>query len=713
MLRGIALAGGALLAPLCFRALWLLESDAALERADLRGLLADLVVALALICAIGVLPRSRPGRAVAAVAGVLWGVVHYANAEHLRALGAPVDATYAGFLLDPVFVRGSALAVQRPWLLAAVAMLGALGLGFGAGALRGRLVLAPAALLALSLAALVAWPVGLETAPWRQSHFALLSLRPRAALVERLPPAEADLGGSPRIPLPGRARNVLVVVIEGLSALYLPSFVATAALHTELELARLDALSRRGLAFVSLLTHQRQSNRGMYALLCGRAPGPFTREPEVSELVGKGPLPCLPRALAQAGYRTVYVQSAPLPFMFFDQFMAQAGFERAHGAELFERAYARNLWGVDDRALFERVIPLLGELEAGGAPWFVTVMTASTHHPYAVPAEFRGEHEPGTPPWAYEYTDRALGELHAGLERAGLLDDTLVLLVSDESSGPLWASSPLAVAVGQAWGVLIALAPDLPGEQVRDRFAQSDLALSVLDYLGLSAAAGGFSGRSLFRRYASPRAIGFGNTYLGIVGGYSADGIFAFCDEALERCVSAPVAADTVVPDGGRLARVPSSEVPFVRDLAARSRTPLPGERHLALVSGERVSLPPGETLVLAGQFLDLRARERLQVELDVELEGPAGEARLRHDVSARRRKLLEPLDQPGVRAGQRWRLRYRIDPAEPNDRVEIRLWADSKVPGLALRFHRASADVFPDAGDGSGRVRWLERALE
>ena len=37
---------------------------------------------------------------------------------------------------------------------------------------------------------------------------------------------------------------------------------------------------------------------------------------------------CLPAALAEAGYATVYLQAAPLTFMLKDKFMPRIGFER-------------------------------------------------------------------------------------------------------------------------------------------------------------------------------------------------------------------------------------------------------------------------------------------------------------------------------------------------------------------------------------------------
>jgi arylsulfatase A-like enzyme len=69
--------------------------------------------------------------------------------------------------------------------------------------------------------------------------------------------------------------------------------------------------------------------------------------------------------------------------------------------------------------------------EGGPEPYFLTVLTVTTHHPYEVAGE----------PWAGEtreqyeralaHQDRFVGALHRGLAAAGALDDTVVIVVGD------------------------------------------------------------------------------------------------------------------------------------------------------------------------------------------------------------------------------------------------------------------------------------------
>ena len=79
------------------------------------------------------------------------------------------------------------------------------------------------------------------------------------------------------------------------------------------------------------------------------------------------------------------------------------------------------------------------------------------------------------------------------------------------------------------------------GAKLRVDYAQAqfDIALSTLDWLGLADYAHGFSGRSVFRHYAKPRALAFGNIYSNYVGGVSADGQLVLCSEDLKLCAQA------------------------------------------------------------------------------------------------------------------------------------------------------------------------------
>jgi phosphoglycerol transferase MdoB-like AlkP superfamily enzyme len=104
------------------------------------------------------------------------------------------------------------------------------------------------------------------------------------------------------------------------------------------------------------------------------------------------------------------VQAAPLAFMFKDRFMKNIGFQRVVGDTWFKQDYAGNRWGVDDRTFFQQSRQLIEALREQPGPWFATMLTVGTHHPYVVPRQsqfVKGDDKFAN---ATEWLDVAIGE---------------------------------------------------------------------------------------------------------------------------------------------------------------------------------------------------------------------------------------------------------------------------------------------------------------
>ncbi len=277
---------------------------------------------------------------------------------------------------------------------------------------------------------------------------------------------------------------MLLLVVEGVSGAHLRWIAEKQGRESSYEMPNLSRLAREGVAFTNFVSLQRQTNRGMYAILCGDLPLLGTGPPRMSEYAVQGGAPCVPSVLADAGYQTAFLQAAPLPFMMKDQFMQRAGFGRVLGVEFFDRAYSRSEWGVDDLAFVEQSLGLIHSLRASGGPWFLTLLTSGTHHPFNVPRGFSGVGEPGSHAYASQYLDLAVGRFIALIASTGLLRDTLLLVTSDESAG-LREGDETWRGLAQSWGFAVAITPEGDRFEVDDAYSQLDLAVSILDYLGL------------------------------------------------------------------------------------------------------------------------------------------------------------------------------------------------------------------------------------
>lgn len=697
-----------LLPPVLLRLRLLLDTGAAIGPADAAGWLADLgvsglVLAVVLVCL-------RAGSWLGLAAVTAWIAANLVSYESIRALDALPSFRDASYLADPTFVAGSGLGALSggiaPWTLGGALVFAWLGRRAKAGPRTVLWTLAAGALL-LGLHARLAWRPDL--ADWRQTH-ALLQNVVDAAEVPPAPPQTPDLetvtadlaanlDGAPTIGTRPGAANVLLVLIESMSGAYLPSLAAAHGREAApSSMPRLDAFARRHLAFPTFVVHQVNTNRGLYAALCGDLPKLLPGTPKMSAHAARGIDTCLPALLRDAGYHTAYLQAAPLAFMLKDQFMPRIGFEEVFGAGSFETARARSAWGVDDGTLLERGVELVSQLRRAGGPWFATMLTVGTHHPYLVPPGF----EPRTDDdfeRAVAYADFEVARFLDALEAMGVLEDTLVLVTSDESRGLRGAGDPLSHVVSQGWGLLVAAGPGIDPGLVSTPFALSDLPLSVLDYLSLGETGqrAGLLGRSVFRAPARPRYVFFGNTRRDAVGAIDPQGRLLLCRRHFRSCEAFRM------PDGAFAARrVP---IPWAPDrggiLAAAARwsltsgPPPEATASIELMADHRVPLDQDETRLLhGGQNVELRAGQWLEVELSLQVEGD-NEVELEHIL---RDPLHVHLDQKRrIPAGGEYHLVYTFVPGKPVDKIQCMSTArplDGVRPGAALDFSVARMHV-------------------
>lgn len=660
---------------------------------DLQGLLSDLGVAgLAAALLVGLL-RWHAGLGVAFAA--LWSAGHYANYEHVVTLGAPASLRDLHYLVDPTFFAGSALGISRPGWLAGVVVLAA-GLAWCGRRAGGRAALGLGAAGALLCAATAAWPDAPAPPVWRQVDFlqrdaahwwasrgdrpaqAADAPAPPEAMLARWPELAGDLSGSPRIPDAPRARNVLLVVLESVSGLHLPSVAREQGREADVSMPALDAFSRQSLRFVSFVAHQRKTNRGLYALLCGELPNLGEGTPKMSAAAVAPWRVCLPRVLREAGWHTAYLQAAPLSFMLKDRFMAQAGFEEIDGYDGDEPSYSDSAWGVDDRAFFEQALGRVDALRESDQPWFLTLLNVGTHHPFAVPDDYR----PGPRSFrrAASYLDEAFGAFAAELDARGVWEDTLVVVTSDESIGILgFDTEPIFKRISQNWGVLLLRGPGVAAGVERAPFGLADLALSLVDYLGLAERGEHFFGRSVFRRYEAPRHLFFGNGNLGSLGAFEPGGTLLSCSDG-GRCQRYPV------PDGRWFGVLPpptdpppdDPDVALLHDLAALS-APQAGHRpdRYALLPDAEVVLDDGRPRMLhGGQFVRLLPGEWIEVEYEVSVEGtPDVRVDWVHALTGHRNEGLFRR-RATLHAGQHLRIAYRYAPEDPSaskDQIQCR----------------------------------------
>jgi arylsulfatase A-like enzyme len=315
--------------------------------------------------------------------------------------------------------------------------------------------------------------------------------------------------------------NVVLVVMESVGSQYMGHFGAPYANSPEL-----DRLARRGVTFDRIYASQPYTSNAMAGIFCSVYPWHGWRS-----LPGRAPairITGLGDVLRQRGYRTAFLHTGDLRFDSEHEFLARHGFDDVrHVVDLKELATGdfteparADEWLGDAKWLPDRMLldATRTWLDADPErPFFLTLWTIQTHHPYFADAETqqRFVRDPDQNRYlsAIADTDRRIGELYRELELRGLSDSTLFIVVGDhgdsfEQHGYFGHAQTLYEETVRV--PLVMIHPRLAAaERRRDTLGQQlDIAPTALDLLGLDAPAE-WQGRSLFATNRPNRAYLF------------------------------------------------------------------------------------------------------------------------------------------------------------------------------------------------------------
>ena len=279
-------------------------------------------------------------------------------------------------------------------------------------------------------------------------------------------------------------RNVVVIVLESTAAEYLKFYGAS-----DDPTPNLTALAAQGIVFDAAYAAYPESIKGLFALLCSRAPA-FDVSTETHAASACAPLP---KTLSKAGYRTALFHSGRFAYLGMQAVIDQQGFDTAEDAGAIG-GNVQSSFGVDEPATVARMLAWIDRL-GQDQRFFITYLPTAGHHPYATPnpGPFQGRTELVAYKNALFDGDRALGAFMDALGQRGLDTRTLFVFMGDHGE----AFGQHAGNVGHALllfeeNVRVPLVITAPAGRVRParvgRVASVvDVAPTVLDLLGLPA----------------------------------------------------------------------------------------------------------------------------------------------------------------------------------------------------------------------------------
>lgn len=317
------------------------------------------------------------------------------------------------------------------------------------------------------------------------------------------PPDPADLIPVEVAQKPDAAHpNVVMVLLESVGA------AATTPYNDKLETTpNLAKYAAEGLKVDRMFAVVPHTSKALVTTMCGDWPflAADIREARPGGLPGR----CLGELMESAGYRTGFFQPAREDFEDRVDMIHNMGFKTFRPRALLEGAgfEKNNYFGIDDRSM---LVPGLEWAQQDPTrPFFQAYLTLTSHHDYTVPSHWKTKEWPGEKETrrakyyaAVNYVDDFLGRLIESYREAGLLENTVFLILGDHGEGfgehgryqhdlviyeeglriPMVVYGP---AVLQRTGVI-------DGER-----QQIDILPTVLELAGLEVTAGHPRGRSL------------------------------------------------------------------------------------------------------------------------------------------------------------------------------------------------------------------------
>jgi phosphoglycerol transferase MdoB-like AlkP superfamily enzyme len=193
----------------------------------------------------------------------------------------------------------------------------------------------------------------------------------------------------------------------------------------------LDSLISVSYAGVNSFANGRKSIDALPSVMAAIPAGeiPFVLTPYASNKIKS-----LPSVLKEKGYHTSFFHGAPNGSMGFKAIMNLMGVEKYYGKDEYNNdADFDGLWGIWDEPFFQFFARNLDTLPQ---PFFSSVFSVSSHHPFKVPKKYKGVFPKGEAP-IYEcmaYTDMALQKFFVAISTKDWFKKTLFVITADHAT---------------------------------------------------------------------------------------------------------------------------------------------------------------------------------------------------------------------------------------------------------------------------------------
>ena len=263
--------------------------------------------------------------------------------------------------------------------------------------------------------------------------------------------------------------NVVVIILESFSKEYVGHYTPF-----------LDSLLENSITFEYSFASGRKSIDAMPSILSSI---PMLIEPYVVTPYSTNSVSSIAECLKHKGYQTAFFHGAPNGSMGFQAYARSAGFDAYYGMDEYGNTDDFDgTWAIWDEPFLQFFANTMNTMPE---PFLTAVFTASSHHPFKVPAQYKDSFPKGTLPihQTIGYTDHALRRFFETAGQQAWFDHTLFVITADHTNE---LETPEYANAKGLYEVPIAFYDPLTGQgyHMDGIISQTDIMPTVLNYIG-------------------------------------------------------------------------------------------------------------------------------------------------------------------------------------------------------------------------------------
>lgn len=226
-----------------------------------------------------------------------------------------------------------------------------------------------------------------------------------------------------------KGKNVVIVIVESLSTEYVGALNGLDKGYTPF----IDSLCNSAVVFEQGYANGHRSIEGIPAIVASIPT--LMYEPFTTSRYAGNNITSLAKLLKPLGYRTVFMHGGNRNSMNFESFAGQAGFDGFYDRDDYPQpdAHYDGFWGIYDHHFLAQCVD---EFSAYRKPFFASIFTLSSHHPYSLPEEYRNRFPKGSLPIheSIGYADESLRLFFEKASKTEWFQNTLFVITADHTS---------------------------------------------------------------------------------------------------------------------------------------------------------------------------------------------------------------------------------------------------------------------------------------